>query len=102
MYATGMKGSEREPHDYIPGDEAGQMQTDPLCPICGQPARAAIHDGGNGWWIEPVGFVEDTTAYGPFADELDASIEMDERGLSDDRYKIVWREDEPPAVSDRD
>ena len=44
-----------------------------------------------GWWVEPIGIVGDTTAYGPFADEIEASVHMDDNDLADNDYKIVWR-----------
>lgn len=42
VQAFGVKG-ERERHDYETGDSTSPMQTDPLCMVCGQPKRSAIH-----------------------------------------------------------
>ena len=41
-----MQGSEREMHDYLPGDEHGQMYTDPLCRICGHGYDYYLHANG--------------------------------------------------------
>jgi len=47
--------------------------------------------GAGGWYIEPM--IDGALYYGPFKDEIDASMCMDENDLHDDYYKIVWREE---------
>jgi hypothetical protein len=44
-----------------------------------------------GWYIEPM--IDGALYYGPFKDEIDASMCMDENDLHDDYYKIVWRDE---------
>lgn len=44
-----------------------------------------------GWYIEPM--IDGALYYGPFKDEVDASMWMDENDLHDYYYyKIVWRD----------
>lgn len=48
------------------------------------------------WWIETDGWVG--PSFGPYLDELDASMAMDEMGLTGERYRVA---DRPPLLENQ-